>query len=323
MQTEAVFVVFSGGRLLALGPLEEVLPRLKARWDRGVARLDLTFDVGTGQQVDFDLRGSLAEVLARAAPSVTRGPGRPKLGVVGREVTLFPRHWEWLEQQPTGASGALRRLVEQASKAHPGAEQARRARAALSHILSSVAGDRPGFEEATRALFAGDVPAFEQQARRWPQGVRGFALEQLRAAAAAERQGAEPTAVVRELYRRVWSQGDLGAIEALVAPRYVVHADPGDAWEGQTLDRRQYAERVSAWRRAHATLGLHVQEAIAQGDRVAVRWTAEAAPSAPARGRRAAAARARVTGHTFFELVEGRVAGHWQLVTELGAAVGA
>ena len=101
-------------------------------------------------------------------------------------MTLLPRHWDWLEQQPSGISGALRRLVEQAMKDQPGKERARRLRAALSRFLAAVAGDRPGYEEASRALFAGDTARFETLARRWPKDIREHAVRQAREAARAE-----------------------------------------------------------------------------------------------------------------------------------------
>jgi hypothetical protein len=123
--------------------------------------------------VDFDLRGSLDEVLARALPATPRpGPGRPKLGVVAREVTLLPRHWEWLEQQPNGISAALRRLVDEARKRSPDEESARLAREAASRFMWAVAGNLPDFEEASRALFAGNRERLRSLTREWPADVR-------------------------------------------------------------------------------------------------------------------------------------------------------
>ena len=115
MESSPTYAAFAGGRQLALGSLRDVLPVIKARFDRGTSELVLVFDVESGREVDFDLRGSLDDVLEREAPLASRKPGRPKLGVTSRDVTLLPRHWEWLEQQSTGVSGALRRLVEQAT----------------------------------------------------------------------------------------------------------------------------------------------------------------------------------------------------------------
>ena len=92
----------------------------------------------------------------RAAPTDRAGAGRPKLGVVAREVTLLPRHWDWLDAQPGGASVALRKLVEEARRATGDADRARAARDAAYHFMSAMAGNLPTFEEASRALFAGD-----------------------------------------------------------------------------------------------------------------------------------------------------------------------
>lgn len=175
--------------MLATLPLEELLPRLKAREEAGADAGLLVFDDHTGQQVELDLRGTLDEVLQRALPGrAPAGPGRPRLGVVSREVSLLPRHWEWLEEQPQGASAALRRLVDEARKRDPGAAKARRARDAMSRVMSAVAGDLPDYEEATRALFAWDEARFAALVKRWPKELRRHFVERL---AAAKRLGEE------------------------------------------------------------------------------------------------------------------------------------
>ena len=186
MEQERTFAAFAGVRRVASGRLLDVLPVLKQRFDKDDSDSVLVFEVETGRQVDFDLRGSLDEVLERAGPPQPRGPGRPRLGVTSREVSLMPRHWDWLEQQPSGISAALRRLVENAIKDQPGKERARRIRAALSGFLSSMAGDRPNYEEACRALFAGDSDRFERLVCRWPKDIRDYAVRQARDADHAE-----------------------------------------------------------------------------------------------------------------------------------------
>lgn len=186
MQREPAYVAFAGTRRVAAGGLRDVLPVLKERFDRDAGEIVLVFEIETGRQVDFDLRGTLDDVLARVAPEEPRGPGRPRLGVTSREVSLLPRHWDWLEEQPNGISAALRRLVEEAMKAHPGKQQARRIRAALSRLLSSMAGDRPHYEEACRALFAGDTARFESLVARWPKDIRELAVTRAREAARAD-----------------------------------------------------------------------------------------------------------------------------------------
>lgn len=192
MATELSYVAFSNARRVAAGALTDVLPVLKRRHEKDASELVLVFEVETGRQVDFNLRRSLAELLEEAEPSSPRGPGRPRLGVVSREVSLLPRHWDWLEQQPSGISAALRRLVEQAIKTEPGRERARRIRAALSQVLSAIAGNRPNYEEACRALFAGDAARFEALIERWPRDVRDYASHQATVACEAEQADPSP-----------------------------------------------------------------------------------------------------------------------------------
>lgn len=185
----AVFA-FAGDRLLARGPASEVVPAVKAAVDAGEAVL--TFDAATARVIDLDLRGTVEDAVARLIPAPEpekRGPGRPKLGVTAREVTLLPRHWDWLATQPGGASVALRKLVECALKDAEGPDRARRAKEAAYRFMTTVAGDRPGYEEATRRLFAGDWSAFDSAVDGWPQDVR----EAARGLAMAEAVGFEPT----------------------------------------------------------------------------------------------------------------------------------
>jgi len=194
MDRDDTYTAFAGPRRLASGSLADVLPLLKQRFDEGDGETVLAFEDATGKQVDFDLRGTLEDVLSREAPRAAgiRGPGRPKLGVVSREISLLPRHWEWLEQQPNGISAALRLLVERARKAEPGKERARRIRAALSQVMTAVAGNRPGYEEATRALFAGEQARLEALVKRWPKDVREYVLARSREAVRAERASPHP-----------------------------------------------------------------------------------------------------------------------------------
>jgi len=110
-----------------------------------------------------------------------RGVGRPKLGVVAREVTLLPRHWDWLNRQPGGASVALRRLVQEASRVNADRDAVRASREATYRFMTAIAGALPGFEEATRALFAGERNRFEGLIDAWPVDLRSH-LQKLSAA---------------------------------------------------------------------------------------------------------------------------------------------
>ena len=172
MDSARTITAFAGTRRVATGPLPAVLRKVKPLVDSADGEPVLFFEDDTGRQVDFDFSGTTEEVVARATPvAAPVGPGRPKLGVVSREVSLLERHWAWLEAQPQGISAALRRLVDEARKLDPEKESARRAIEATSRVMTALAGNRRGFEEASRALFARDQKRFEALIRRWPKDV--------------------------------------------------------------------------------------------------------------------------------------------------------
>jgi hypothetical protein len=189
---------FVGTKRIAHGDLREVAAKAKAAWDRDKWTQVLIFDDVTSHLVEVDFSGTPADVARRvtqqgepepvtgaAAPVEARRPGRPKLGVVAREVTLLPRHWEWLASQPGGASVALRKLVEQARGANAGKDRARLALESAYRFLSAMAGNEAGYEEAIRALFANKREAFELQVAAWPEDVRNHAVRLAAAAFAA------------------------------------------------------------------------------------------------------------------------------------------
>lgn len=191
MSSESTYTAFAGTARVARGALSQVLRKVKHQLDVDPELRVLIFEDESGRQVDFDFRGSLEQVLSRARPPVSeaRGPGRPKLGVISREVSLLPRHWEWLEQQPQGISAALRRLVDEARKRAPDEDRARRARAAASQFMWVMAGDLPLFEEASRALFASDQAKFIDLTCFWPKDVREHLGELLLEGGAFDAQG--------------------------------------------------------------------------------------------------------------------------------------
>jgi len=139
----------------------------------------LVFDDATGQQIDLDRRGTPEEIslrYAEPAAAESRHRGRPRLGVVAREVTLLPRHWDWLQQQPGGASVALRKLVDEARRTSGDRDRVRAAQEASYRFMSAIAGNLPGFEEAARALFAYDRRRFGELVAGWPEDVRDYAI---------------------------------------------------------------------------------------------------------------------------------------------------
>ena len=172
------YTAFLDGRRLATGPLHEVaVAVLRAQHARPEGQ-PLVFSDASGQSADLDLRGDEEAVAARytvAAPTqAPRGRGRPKLGVVAREVTLLPEHWDWLAAQPGGASVALRKLVHEARRSGGDRARTRQARDRAYHAMSTLAGDLAGFEEASRALFAGDHAQLVAQMATWPEDVQAY-----------------------------------------------------------------------------------------------------------------------------------------------------
>lgn len=180
VENTATFTAFAGTARLASGNLGEIALAVKAAEDAGDPGPILIYDDATGKAIDLDTRGSVAEVAARyAAPpeSEARGRGRPKLGVIAREVTLLPRQWDWLAAQPGGASVTLRKLVEEARRQDGGKAGRRAARDAAYHFMSAMAGNLAHFEEAIRALYAEDRATFERHIAAWPRDIANHALK--------------------------------------------------------------------------------------------------------------------------------------------------
>jgi hypothetical protein len=159
------YSAFTGDDLVVRGDLATVVGALG---DRGAHVLIL--DDATGRAIDLDRRAPLTD--EASAPKPARG--RPRLGVVPREVTLLPRHWEWLSTQSGGASAALRRLVDQARRESAGEDDRRQIQEAVYRVATTLAGDRPGYEEAIRALFAGDLAAFRERIAAWPPDIAAY-----------------------------------------------------------------------------------------------------------------------------------------------------
>lgn len=189
---------FAGTRLIARGAPLEVALAVKSVLEGGEREPVLVFDDRDAKPVEFDLRGRPADVAARLAADAAwqarskdseqaqpeepgedapRGRGRPRLGVVAREVTLLPRHWDWLAAQPGGASVVLRRLVDSARHASDAKDRVRASREAVHRFMTALAGNLPGYEEALRALYAGERARFEAWSVDWPEGVRDYVRE--------------------------------------------------------------------------------------------------------------------------------------------------
>ena len=185
-----VAIAFSGAQKVASGSVLDVALACKALLERDANAPVLVLDYSSARVIELDLRGSASAIAERHAATSgvesnvsetqemaeARGRGRPKLGVMAREVTLLPRHWSWLAEQPGGASVTLRKLVEQARHANASMDLLRTAQESAYRFIANVAGDFPGFEEATRALFAANPQRFNTLVSTWSADVRAHAL---------------------------------------------------------------------------------------------------------------------------------------------------
>ncbi len=187
------YSAFEGNQRIVSGDLSIVILQVKQVIDSGTQKPVLIFNDITSEQFEFDFRGTVDEVMQRLSiinitynadtanhqpcQKIPDGPGRPKLGVVSREVTLLPRHWEWLNSQPGGASVALRKLVEMAKRDNEKSDRLRLAQESSYRFISVMAGDLPGFEEASRALFANNQENFNIIIAPWPNDIREHAIK--------------------------------------------------------------------------------------------------------------------------------------------------
>jgi hypothetical protein len=179
---------FIGDHRVASGDPVDVVRAAKLVLDQGADTHVRLFDDRTGRRLDLDFAGNASNLADRAewlraslaapadaAPSPPRGRGRPKLGVMAKEVTLLPRHWAWLASQRGGASATLRRLVDEARKASESADRVRNSQDAAYRFMYDSAGDAPGYQEAIRSLYRADAPGFDEATESWPADVREYA----------------------------------------------------------------------------------------------------------------------------------------------------
>jgi hypothetical protein len=195
--TTPTVTAFRGQARLASGALRDVA---RVAW-QAITHGDpatgpvLVFDDATARVIDLEMRGDERAMLAHLeatmpahmtpspaeeaehVPTTPRTRGRPRLGVVAREVTLLPRHWEWLAAQPGGASVALRKLVDCARRDPTDDDRARAARDVAYRFMHAMAGDLPNFEEAVRALYRGDEARLRALIATWPPDIATYSAQ--------------------------------------------------------------------------------------------------------------------------------------------------
>lgn len=178
------YTAFEGKNLYVRGSLIEVALKVKERLGSLSNSSILIFSDSSGKTMDLNFQGSEQELVKRLSvfvseetPKDLNGPGRPKLGVISREVSLLPRHWEWLASQSGGASATLRRLIEVEVKTTSTNPSPKLVQERTYKVMNVMAGDLRGYEEALRALYKRDEKAFLKEIAQWPSDVRDYVTE--------------------------------------------------------------------------------------------------------------------------------------------------
>jgi steroid delta-isomerase-like uncharacterized protein len=119
--------------------------------------------------------------------------------------------------------------------------------------------------------------------------------------------------VVRSLFDQVLNRGRLEMIDACFAEDFVEH----NPVPGQKAGREGVKHRVSALRAAFPDVRFVLDEVVAEGEIVAVRYRWEATHSGTFLGIPATGRRVAVRGMDFYRFQNGRVAEHWDNMDEL------
>tara|TARA_B100001013_G_scaffold338302_1_gene259147 strand:+ start:260 stop:835 length:576 start_codon:yes stop_codon:yes gene_type:complete len=169
----STYIAIHNKSLIAQGELPAVIREAQRQFPEAEPCL---YKLDNGKRVDIDWRGDAEEVIKRL-PAALVPPaekrGRPKLGVISKEVTLLPEHWEWLSVQRGGASTTLRRLIDSAMSSMTPAQE-RRIKQDQLYSMMRVFEDEAGFEAASRALYRLDEAAFSQAIGNWPEALQAI-----------------------------------------------------------------------------------------------------------------------------------------------------
>jgi predicted ester cyclase len=117
----------------------------------------------------------------------------------------------------------------------------------------------------------------------------------------------------------VWSQGRIEACDDFIGETYAIRHDPGDPWDGQTLSREGFKERVRMSRAPFPDQRFSLVSILEDGDTIAIAWTWVASHKGDIAGFAATGARLTMSGLTVYDFdAENRIRGHWQVVDRLG-----
>ncbi|RZG86913.1 DUF2239 family protein [Acinetobacter venetianus] len=176
MNSSTTYTAFSGDHYLASGEMMELILKIKQLQE--TTENILIFNDQTGRQTDFDYTGSEQEIRERyAEPEPTKKVGRPKLGVISREITLQKKHWDWLDQQSASASAIIRKLIDKELDDPNSESNKMLAKQATDRFMLAMLGNMPNYEEATRALYQGDREVFLKMIQDYPKDLKKYLIQ--------------------------------------------------------------------------------------------------------------------------------------------------
>ena len=125
---------------------------------------------------------------------------------------------------------------------------------------------------------------------------------------------------LRVFMDRVWTAGEVDAVDEYLAAAYTIYSDPGDPWEGQTLDVQAFKQRLTSSRSPFQDLRFELEEFVEEGNRVAIGWTMRGTNTGSFGGGAATGRVIAVRGLTVYYFADGRIIGHRQVVDRLTVA---
>jgi steroid delta-isomerase-like uncharacterized protein len=124
--------------------------------------------------------------------------------------------------------------------------------------------------------------------------------------------------ILARFLQEVWTDGKIDAIDQYLAPTYTIVHDPGDPWDGQTLDLAGFKQRVLQSRAPFPDQRFTVHELIAESDKVVASWFWTGTHTGDLPGFPASGKVVEISGMTVYYFEDDRLSGHWQVTDRLG-----
>jgi len=118
----------------------------------------------------------------------------------------------------------------------------------------------------------------------------------------------------RRFFEEVWGRGNLAVIDELTASNFIDH----NATPGLPPGLEGFKQFVVMYRDAFPDMEISVDDVIAEGDKVVIRWTARGTNTGPLFGMPTTGKAATITGITIERKVDGKTVEGWNNFDQLG-----